>query len=62
MGASSESKKRRRVLVAGVFVALVAVATLTLFKRPKEEAQAPSGPTAHGFPIAEYTKAQELDA
>lgn len=56
------SKRRRRLLAAGAFLALTAAATLALLTRNKEVAQVPSGPTAHGVLLSEHAKAQELDA
>jgi hypothetical protein len=60
MGATSESKKLRKVLAAGAFVALAAAATVAVLT--KEETPAPSGLSAHGEPISEHAKARQLDA
>jgi hypothetical protein len=49
-------------LAAGSLLALAAVGALVGLTRNQEAAPTASGPTAHGQPIAEYTKAQELDA
>jgi hypothetical protein len=62
MGATLQSKRRRKLLVAGSFVALAAIGTLAVLMRNKEEAPVPSGPTAHGMPMSELAKAQALDA
>jgi hypothetical protein len=62
MRATSGSKKRQRVLAAGAFLTLAAVATLVVLTRNKQAAQGPSQLSGHGQVISVQTSQPQLDA
>ena len=60
MRATPKSKRRRKVLAAGTFLALAAAAALAVLTR-NEQAQQPSKLSGHGQVVSEHTNLPKLD-